>query len=117
MKADINVTFAALNSYFLNTATMKINEEYLNHLLNIQCFNIRRNYSDMKNKRRKSHAIVWQAFIDLANDDIKEMEEPRQTHIATNYHLKKWLETYGRGLDSIAETVEAVETYRKEELF
>lgn len=117
MKADINVTFAALNSYFLNTATMKINEEYLNHLLNIQCFNNRRSYADMKNKRRKSHAIVWQAFIDLANDDIREMEEPRQTHIATNYHLKKWLETYGRGLDSIAETVEAVETYRKEELF
>ena len=117
MKADINVTFAAQNSYFLNTATMKINEEYLNDLLHIQTFNDRRLYEEMKDKRRKSHAIVWQAFIDLANDDIREMEEPRQTHTATNYHLKKWLETYGRGLDSIAETVEAVETYRKEELF
>ena len=114
MKADINATFSALNSFFLDTSSMTINEAYLNHLLDIQCFNTDRNfYEDAKGKRIKSTALVWRNFVTLANECIRENEEPRREHFATNYHLKKWLDTYGRGYESIADTVKLVEDYRK----
>ena len=116
MKADINATFSALNSYFLDTSNMTINEAYLNHLLDIQCFNVDRHLrGDAQDKRIKTTSLVWRNFVNLANDCIREIEEPRREHFATNYHLKKWLDTYGRGYESIAETVKLVDDYRKEE--
>ena len=114
MKADINATFTALNSYFLDTSSMTINETYLNHLLDIQCFNVDRHLrEDALSKRIKTTSLVWRNFVTLANECIRENEEPRPEHFATNYHLKKWLDTYGRGYESIADAVKLVENYRK----
>ena len=115
---DINLTFSILNSYFLNTATMKINEDYLNHLINVHCFNTdRRIYDDMHNKRLKSYCLVWRGFVGMVNELFKYSAEYPNTATRTNYQLKKWLEKYGRGYDSIAQTVNDRETYRKEEIF
>lgn len=115
---DINLTFSILNSYFLNTATNTINEDYLNHLINVHCFNSDRQlYEDMHNKRIKSHCIAWRGFVGMVNDLFKYSAEYPNTATCTNYQLKKWLEKYGRGYDSIAETVTDIETYRNEEIF
>jgi len=117
MKTKKEITFNTLNSYFLNTATMKINEEYLNHLLNIHCFNSDRQlYEDMKNKRTKSRNLAWRGLIGLTNELINCEEYPVK-YYATGEQLKKWLNEYGRGYETIAETVNDIETYRQEELF
>lgn len=117
MKTKKEITFGTLNSYFLNTATMTINEDYLNHLLDIHCFNSDRQlYEDMKNKRIKSTSLAWRGLIGLTNELISSEEYPVK-YYATGDQLKKWLNQYGRGYESIAETVQTIETYRKEEIF
>lgn len=119
MKTKKEITFSVLNDHFLNTATGTINEDYLNHLLNVHCFNSDRQlYEDMKRKRMKSTALAWRGLIGLTNELIKFSEVPNSnTFYATSDQLKKWLNTYGRGYDSIAETVTDIETYRNEEIF
>lgn len=113
---NIEITFAALNSYFLDTSDNTINEDYLNHLLNIHCFHSdRRLYDDMGNKRRKSTALAWQGLVGLTNELIKS--QCLGNYYATGAQLKKWLTKYGRGYDSIAETVQDIEDYRNEEIF
>ena len=108
------ITFEAMNSYFL-MANNRINESYLNHLLDITVHHTRRIAETMYSRRRKSAAIVWQALEELANENIKSLE--LGNYKATSAQLKKWLNTYGRGYDSIAETVKDVEQYRQEEIF
>ena len=61
------ITFEAMNSYFL-MANNKINEDYLNHLLDITVHHTRRIAETMYSRRRKSTAIVWQALEELANN-------------------------------------------------
>lgn len=114
MKTSQEITFEAMNSYFL-MANNKINEDYLNHLLDITVHHTRRIAETMYTKRRKTTAIVWQALEELANENIKSLELGNYT--ATSAQLKKWLNTYGRGYESIAETVKEVDQYRKEEIF
>ena len=91
---DINKTYEALNSYFLNTATMKINEDYLNLLLNIHIFDSdRRLYEDMHIRRIKSTSLVWRGLIRFANELIDSQEYGRK-YTATSAQLKKWLNQY-----------------------
>ena len=108
------ITFEAMNSYFL-MANNKINESYLNHLLDITVHHTRYICESMYSRRRKSAAIVWQALEEHANENIKSLE--LGNYRATSAQLKKWLNTYGRGYESIAETVKDVEQYRQEEIF
>lgn len=114
MKTNQEITFEAMNSYFL-MANNKINEDYLNHLLDITVHHTRRIAETMYIKRRETTSIVWQALEELANENIKSLE--LGNYRATSAQLKKWLNTYGRGYDSIAETVKEVDQYRKDEIF
>lgn len=114
MKTNQEITFEAMNSYFL-MANNKINESYLNDLLDITVHHTRYICESMYSRGRKSTAIVWQALEELANENIKSLE--LGNYRATSAQLKKWLNTYGRGYDSISETVKEVEQYRQEEIF
>ena len=114
MKTNQEITFEAMNSYFL-MANNKINESYLNDLLDITIHHNRKFYEAMTSRRRKTTSIVWEALGELANENIKSLE--LGNYRSTSAQLKKWLNTYGRGYDSIAETVKEVEQYRHEEIF
>ena len=113
MKTDIDKTWEVLNSYFLNTDTMKINEDYLNHLLDVEYFsNDSSTYHEIKNTRRKAKSIVWEALTKWVNFHLKY--EGYVGYVCTSYQLKSWLNEYGRGYESLAESVETVEAMRSE---
>ena len=106
-------TYAVLNSYFLNTETMRINEDYLNYLLDVEKFsNDYRIYDAIKNTKRKATSIVWQAFMEFTNTYLEY--EGYSTTCSSN-QLKSWLNEYGRGYESLAESVKTVEAMRSEE--
>lgn len=106
-------TFSALNSAFLNTQNMKINESYLNDSLAMFLDNVKPLYNAMRYSKRKPYSVAWEAFMQLANDRLKEEEYP-QKYICTSEQLKNWLAEYGRGYASINETVAYIEETRKE---
>ena len=92
---------------------MRINETYLNEHLQIMLDNTRSLYDAMRNTRRKPESVAWEAFILLANECLK-MEEYPAIYTCSSEQLKKWLQEYGRGYDSIAETVAYITDERKE---
>jgi len=95
---------------------MQINKEWLEHHLDITIFNNSWIYEKMQNKRTKSHSIVWCGLMQLADDCIKEIEAPNNNYYASSDQLKKWLDEYGSGFDTLADMVAYVEQYRQEEL-
>lgn len=106
-------TFSALNSYFLDTSRMRINETYLNEHIQVMLDNTRHLYDDMRYSKRKPYSIAWEAFILLANECIKMIEYPA-IYTCASEQLKKWLAQYGRGYETIAESVAYIEEEREE---
>lgn len=111
---NINITFTALNSYFLNTANNTINVDYLTDLIDITISNNKKVY-DLLKTRMKTHSIVWCAFQVVANDCINEIEYPNtKNYIASSYQLKKWLDRYNLSYDIFSNLIEIYDEYRKE---
>lgn len=113
MRTNKNYTYEVLNSYFLNTATMKINETYLTDLLDITAFNERWLYEKMLTRRSKSHTIAFYSLVEWTNQQLK-LEHPG--FYASNEQIKKWLNEYGNGYDTLTEITDIIENYRQEEL-
>jgi len=115
MKTNKVKTFNALNGRFLNTETNRIDEEYLNHELSLLINNDRTLYLEAKNNRRiRPHSIAWRALTLAANQTIDGYWGAEEWY-ASSQQLKKWLQEYGRGYDSIAETVAEVVALREED--
>ena len=115
MRTNKAITFAALNSHYLDTSKMKINEEYLNDAIIIWGENTRRFYEAYTRSRRSIRSIVWEIFTDLANNHIKSNEYPyNQDCYANSEHLKKWLLDYGDGYDTLLPSIDYFETIRRE---
>ena len=106
-------TFSALNSYFLNTATMKINESYFTDSLQILLDNTRHLYEATRHSKRKPHSVAWEAFIFLANECLQMIEYPAKYNCSSD-QLKKWLQEYGRGYDSLSDVIAYIEEEREE---
>lgn len=103
-------TFEALDSYFLNTATMQMNDDYFRE----QIFtHIDVTYRSDKIKRefvKKSSikSIVWTAFIDFTNDILEYNDYNTR---CTNEHLKAYLKQYGKDysiFDDLYADIEAI---------
>lgn len=117
------ITFDTLDGYFLNTAANRINTEYLNDC--IYCvFDIDyRNTNNgngksllhdlLTNNRRKTTALVWEAFQRFTNRAIENECYPR-TYTATSDQLKSWLTAHGLTYDIFAPVVAEVERMRTE---
>jgi len=114
MRTNKDYTYEVLNSYFLNTATMKINETYLNDLLDITAFNTKWIYDKMTTRRSKSTTIAFYSLIEWCNQELR-LEHPG--YYASNEQVKKWLNEYGNGYDSIKEIADFIEEYRNNEIF
>ena len=118
MRTNKNITFNALNSYFLDTSNNTINKSWLEHHLDVTIMNTRNIYDKLASKRNKTRSIVWCGLIELANACIKEIEYPyNQDCYASSEQLKKWLDEYGNGYDTLADIIDQVEQYRQEECF
>ena len=115
MRNDIDVTYGALNSFYLNTDNMRFNTEYLNEAIIMWLANTKEFVDRLKNRRVKTKSVVWVAFMDLTNHHIREIEYPRnQDVVCSSYQLKKWLAQYGNGTDELKEAVEYFEAWRIE---
>ena len=115
MRTNKAITFAALNSHYLDTSKMEINEEYLNDAIIIWGENTRRFYEAYTRSRRSIRSIVWEMFADLANNHIKSNEYPyNQDCYASSEQLKKWLSEYGDGYDTLLPAIDYFETIRRE---
>lgn len=99
-----NFSFNALDSYFLNTFNNTLNIGYLRDQVYMQMDVVWRNekghisgksllHEVMINKRRTIKSVIWAAFMDFANDAIKQ--EYGENYIVTSYHLKNYLKKYG----------------------
>lgn len=107
-------TFSAMNSAFLNTASMKINEGYLNELLIIDLCNVRQLNDKMLNDSITPLNTVLSSLLWEADQRIESLCTPYPATKATSEQLKAWLEEYGHGYESIADAVSYVEQERAE---
>ena len=115
MRTNKEITYTALNSHYLDTSKMEINEEYLNDAIIIWGENTRKFYEAYTRSRRPIRSIVWEMFTDLANNHIKSNEYPHnQDCYASSDQLKKWLAEYGNGYETLSPTIEYFETIRSE---
>ena len=109
------ITFAALNSHYLNTSTNRINADYLNDSIIIWGENTQAHYNAYTKGRSKIHSVVWAMLADLAAHLIRENEYPsNQNFYASSEQLKAWLQQYGDGYDTIAPAVEHFQALRDE---
>ena len=108
MKTNINATISTLNSFYLSTGE-KINADYLCDSIVNWAMNTQSIYNSLLNNRQKITSVVWMALTDLANDHLKF--DGLQ---CTSAHLKKWLNTYGEGYDTLAQAIEELQKEREE---
>lgn len=107
------ITFSALNSHYLNTSNNTIDASYLCDAIELWGMNTRRFYEAIHNSKRKITSITWEIFMDLVNDHIKSNEYPyNQKCQCSSRHLKKWLNTYGDGYNTLTEAVWYFEAIR-----
>lgn len=115
MKTNKAITFAALNSHYLDTSDMTINEEYLNDAIIMWGENTEHFYRAYTESKRSIKSIVWEIFTDLAKHHIKDNEYPyNQDHFASSYQLKAWLEEYGNGYETLLPAIVAFQDLRME---
>lgn len=115
MKTNKAITFAALNSHYLDTSDMRINEEYLNDAIIMWGENTERFYKAYTQTKRPIRSIVWEIFTDLTNDHIKSNEYPyNQNYHATSAQLKAWLAEYGDGYETLLPAIVAFQNLRLE---
>ena len=115
MRTNKAITYTALNSHYLDTSKMEINEEYLNDAIIIWGENTRKFYEAYTSSRRPIRSIVWEMFADLTNNHIKSNEYPyNQDCYASSDQLKKWLADYGNGYETLSPAIEYFEAIRNE---
>ncbi len=115
MKTNKQITFAALNSHYLDTSDMRINEEYLNDAIIMLAENTERYYKAYTQTKRSIRSIVWEVFANLATQHIRDNEYPyNQDHYASSEQLKKWLDEYGDGYETLFPAITALSDLRLE---
>lgn len=108
MKTNMNITINTLNGHYLSTGE-KINAEYLCDSVVMWAMNTQSIYNSLVNGRQKIHSVVWMALTDLANDHLRFDGVQ-----CTSTHLKKWLDTYGNGYDTLSQAIEELQEAREE---
>ena len=106
MKTNINITFETLNGHYLTSANT-INEDYLCEAITTWAMNTRFLYDMLCSKRSKITSVVFAALMDLANDHLRY-----DGFQCSSYQIKKWLDTYGNGYDTLQQAVEELNQER-----
>ncbi len=103
-------TFEVMNCAYL-MSNNRINEDYLNDTLQVYVMNEYPIYQALKSKRVKAHSIAWMALMYDANTRLKWNCYKSECSSA---QLKKWLETYGDGYETISDTITFIKDMRLE---
>lgn len=109
-----NLTFNTLDSYFLNTGSMKLNIGYLRDSITAY-FDVTERHTNggngksllqinLANMRRSIKSLVWEAFLSMTNDFL-ENETGSRKYTCTSKQLKKYLKKYGFSLDEALKPV------------
>jgi len=114
MATNKEATFSALNGSFLDTSDFKINEEYLNDSLQIYLSNEKFLYDAMTKTKRKPEAVAWEALTFTANMLLANENYPNKKIVASSEQLKKWLNEFGNGYETIKDTVNYIIAERQE---
>lgn len=108
------LTFNTLDSYFLNTGSMKLNIGYLRDSITAY-FDVTERHTNggngksllqinLANMRRSIKSLVWEAFLSMTNDFL-ENETGSRKYTCTSEQLKKYLKKYGFSLDEALKPV------------
>ena len=108
-KTDITATFNVLDSHFYDSQNHTIDADYLRESIAMAFDNTEAIVSEITNKRRPISSLVWTAFIELVNIDLRP--EGLQ---ATSYQLKKWLASHNMDYSILTPLIVEYEDYRKE---
>lgn len=115
MRTNKAITYSALNSHYLDTSKMKINDDYLNDAIVMWGENTERFYKAYTQSKRTIQSIVWEILTDLTNQHIKDNEYPyNQDCYATSAQIKAWLDEYGDGYETILPAIVAFQDLRRE---
>lgn len=106
MKTNINATFEVLNGHYL-TSSNTINEDYLCEAITMWATNTKWLYEMLQSKRSKVTSIVFAALVDMTNDQLQY-----DGYQCSSYQIKKWLNTYGNGYDTLCQAVEELKEER-----
>lgn len=112
MKTCKAITVSELNGRF-RSSDKGINEDYLNQTLITYLMNTENLYNQRLNTRRKPESVAWEVLMFLANDILHDSYNGK--YYASSNHLKSWLETEGRGYDTIKETVDYIKAEREQQ--
>lgn len=117
------LTFNTLDSYFLNTGSMKLNIGYLRDSITAY-FDVTERHTNggngksllqinLANMRRSIKSLVWEAFLSMTNDFL-ENETGSQKYTCTSEQLKKYLKKYGFSLDeALKPVIDEISTWRE----
>lgn len=94
-------TFEVMNGAYL-MSNNRINEGYLNDILEIYIINHKPLYDMLCSKRVKRHSVAWAVLIYDANT---RLEWNGYSATCSSAQLKKWLDTYGDGYETLNQTV------------
>ena len=94
-------TFEVMNGAYL-MSNNRINEDYLNDVLQTYVMNEYPIYQALKNNRIKRTSVAWMALMYDANTRLQWNGYKAECSSA---QLKKWLETYGDGYETLNDTV------------
>ena len=109
---------SAMDSYFLNTDTGKLNVGYLVDNLELWIDNTEKFRAQIWHGKAKVQSIIWQGFCDFAIDICYGIHYPKLGIMRANYvprseQLKKYLAQYGYGYEIFSELIEKYEQERK----
>ena len=117
------LTFNTLDSYFLNTGSMKLNIGYLRDSITAY-FDVTERHTNggngksllqinLANMRRSIKSLVWEAFLSMTNDFL-ENETGSRKYTCTSEQLKKYLKKYGFSLDeALKPVIDEISTWRE----
>lgn len=110
---DIKKVFSALNGWFMNSETSRINEDYLNEQIQLWGINTEKLYNAIVKSNRKLTSVTFEVFGSLAQNAVNQEYYPERITVS-NYQLKRWLEEYGDGYNTLSESVEYFKAEREE---
>lgn len=89
-------------------------DDYLADSVDIYLFNTRRLYDEIKNTRRKSYSIAYEAMLDLFQTNVNDNLYPKKVYITSDM-VKRWFAKHGADFKEILKpVVEKIDEERKE---
>ena len=77
------------NELYVDPDTNKIYEDYLVDSVDMWLFNTESLYNELKNKRRKSYSIVYEALLSLFQSNVNDNLYPKKVRI-TSEMVQSW---------------------------